>query len=155
MKKKIIHFIFLLILFVIYLLPSLLIKTDKTFYENLNNAFIPPLVFIIAWCTIYIIQSYLNVYLFTKRELLDKKELTKYNFFIVINYLSMIGFLTAFNIHNNLFASYIFTLICFLTTVIIFMQVLLLDKKKSFLMLPYIAWTIFASIYAILLYLKN
>lgn len=150
--KKILFF--LLGLFV-YFLPSLLFKSDTKFYESLKGTFIPNIVFIIVWAIIFIILSFINTYLFSNKESYNKKEFRTYFILMFINYVFIFLFPIGFFVLENLFLGYIFTLLTCVTAILLSMQVLLLNKKISLLYIPYILWTVFATVYSIMLYLKN
>ena len=150
--KKILFF--LLGLF-IYFLPSLLFRSDTKFYESLKGTFIPNIVFIIVWAIIFIILSFINTYLFSNKESYNKKEFRTYFILMFINYVFIFLFPLGFFILENLFLGYIFTLLTCVTAILLSMQVLLLNKKISLLYIPYILWTVFATVYSIMLYLKN
>ncbi|MBP3503654.1 MAG: tryptophan-rich sensory protein [Bacilli bacterium] len=150
--KKILFF--LLGLFV-YFLPSLLFRSDTKFYESLKGTFIPNIVFIIVWAIIFIILSFINTYLFSNKESYNKKEFRTYFILMFINYVFIFLFPLGFFVLENLFLGYIFTLLTCVTGILLSMQVLLLNKKISLLYIPYILWTVFATVYSIMLYLKN
>lgn len=150
--KKILFF--LLGLFV-YFLPSILFRSDTKFYESLKGTFIPNIVFIIVWAIIFIILSFINTYLFSNKESYNKKEFRTYFILMFINYVFIFLFPLGFFILENLFLGYIFTLLTCVTAILLSMQVLLLNKKISLLYIPYILWTVFATVYSIMLYLKN
>lgn len=150
--KKILFF--LLGLFV-YFLPSILFRSDTKFYESLKGTFIPNIVFIIIWTIIFIILSFINTYLFSNKESYNKKEFRTYFILMFINYVFIFLFPLGFFILENLFLGYIFTLLTCVTAILLSMQVLLLNKKISLLYIPYILWTVFATVYSIMLYLKN
>ncbi len=150
--KKILFF--LLGLFV-YFLPSILFRSDTKFYESLKGTFIPNIVFIIIWAIIFIILSFINTYLFSNKESYNKKEFRTYFILMFINYVFIFLFPIGFFVLENLFLGYIFTLLTCVTAILLSMQVLLLNKKISLLYIPYILWTVFATVYSIMLYLKN
>lgn len=150
--KKILFF--LLGLFV-YFLPSILFRSDTKFYESLKGTFIPNIVFIIIWTIIFIILSFINTYLFSNKESYNKKEFRTYFILMFINYVFIFLFPLGFFVLENLFLGYIFTLLTCVTAILLSMQVLLLNKKISLLYIPYILWTVFATVYSIMLYLKN
>ena len=150
--KKILFF--LLGLFV-YFLPSILFRSDTKFYESLKGTFIPNIVFIIVWAIIFIILSFINTYLFSNKESYNKKEFRSYFILMFINYVFIFLFPLGFFVLENLFLGYIFTLLTCVTAILLSMQVLLLNKKISLLYIPYILWTVFATVYSIMLYLKN
>ena len=139
----------------VYFLPSLLFRSDTKFYESLKGTFIPNIVFIIIWTIIFIILSFINTYLFSNKESYNKKEFRTYFILMFINYVFIFLFPLGFFVLENLFLGYIFTLLTCVTAILLSMQVLLLNKKISLLYIPYILWTVFATVYSIMLYLKN
>ncbi len=155
MNKKLKNILFFLLGLFVYFLPSLVFRTDTNFYKGLKGAFIPNIVFIIVWGIIFIILSFINTYLFSSRKDYNKKEFRTYFIIMFINYVFIFLFPLGFFVLENLFLGYIFTLLTCVTAILLSMQVLLLNKKISLLYIPYILWTIFATIYSIMLYLKN
>lgn len=145
---------FVLFLF-IYFLPSLIFRQDNNFYQNLEGNFVPPIVFVIVWSIIYLILAFINTYYLLNKDKFNQKELKHYAVLTIINYIFNFLFPLSFFVYHNLFLGYITTLLVCVTAILMAMQSLLLNKKITFLFLPYILWTIFATVYSILLYLKN
>jgi len=157
MKKllpKIVLFLFILL---IYFLPSFIFKTDTEYYNSLNGVKLPVIVFPIAWTLIYICMSIYIVLLinFVNSNTVNKKELRLLVFFLILNYLISSSFTYVFFTVHNLFASYIITLATFLTIVLVSLETLLINKKLTLLTIPYVIWSIIASVFAILIYLQN
>lgn len=157
MKKllpKIVLFLFILL---IYFLPSFIFKTDTEYYNSLNGVKLPVIVFPIVWTLIYICISIYIVLLinFVNKNNVNKKELRLLVFFLILNYLISSSFTYVFFTVHNLFASYIITLATFLTIVLVSLETLLINKKLTLLTIPYVIWSIIASVFAILIYLQN
>ncbi len=95
------------------------------------------------------------VCIFDKRKDYNKKDFTRVIIFLVINYVISFTFPYFFFIKQSLFLGYVTTLLSFLTITLTTIESLLLSKKTSFLLLPYVLWGIVASIFSILLYLNN
>ena len=155
MNKTLKKILFFLLGLFVYFLPSILFRSDTKFYESLKGTFIPNIVFIIVWAIIFIILSFINTYLFSNKESYNKKEFRTYFILMFINYVFIFLFPLGFFILENLFLGYIFTLLTCVTAILLSMQVLLLNKKISLLYIPYILWTVFATVYSIMLNLKN
>lgn len=155
MNKTLKNILFFLLGLFVYFLPSILFRSDTTFYESLKGAFVPNIVFIIIWTIIFIILSFINTYLFSNKKTYDKKEFRTYFILMFINYVFIFLFPLGFFVLENLFLGYIFTLLTCVTAILLSMQVLLLNKRITLLYIPYILWTIFATVYSIMLYLKN
>lgn len=157
MKKllpKIILFLFILL---IYFLPSLIFKTDTEYYNSLNGVKLPVIVFPIVWSFIYVCMSIYVVLLinYVNNNKVNNKELKLLVLFLVLNYIISGSFTYVFFTAHNLFLSYIITLVTFLTIVIVSLQTLLINKKLTLLTIPYVIWSIIASVFAILIYLQN
>lgn len=92
---------------------------------------------------------------FVNKNNVNKKELRLLVFFLILNYLISSSFTYVFFTVHNLFASYIITLATFLTIVLVSLETLLINKKLTLLTIPYVIWSIIASVFAILIYLQN
>lgn len=155
MNKKIKNILFFLLGLFVYFLPSFVFKTNTDFYNNLKGSFLPNIVFIIVWIIIFTILSFINTKLFSNRKKYNKKDFKTYFIIMFINYVFIFLFPLGFFVLENLFLGYVFTLLTCVTSILLSMQVLLLNKKITVLYIPYILWTTFATIYSIMLYLKN
>ena len=136
--------LFVLVVF-LYFLPSLIFRSDLEFYDSLEGPKLPSIVFPIVWSIIYVLMGIFVVSIFDKRKDYNKKDFTRVIIFLVINYV----------IKQSLFLGYVTTLLSFLTITLTTIESLLLSKKTSFLLLPYVLWGIVASVFSILLYLNN
>lgn len=156
MKKiKLPHILTFLSLLLIYFLPALFFKVDIDFYNSLNGFHLPPWVFMTMWSIIYLTMSiFITYYIFyfKKTKNSDYKRLF---FFIIINYLLQVAFVPIFFDLQNLFLSYIDALFVFVTILLITLESLVLNKKATLLLIPYLAWSIIASILSITFYLRN
>ncbi len=150
--KRIICF---LLIVGIYFLPSLIFRSDNEFYNSLNGPKLPMIVFPIVWTIIYILLSIHITYNFEKRKEYKKEDFNRWLVFLIINYVISASFSYFFFVKHNLFLGYITTLFSFLSITLACIESLLLNKKISLLLLPYVLWGIIASIFGILLYLNN
>ena len=155
MNKKLKNILFFILGLFVYFLPSIVFRTDTNNYNNLKGAFVPNIVFILVWAVLFAILSFINTFLFSNRKDYNKKEFRTYFIIMFINYIFIFLFPLGFFVLENLFLGYIFTLLTCVTAILLSMQVLLLNKKITLLYIPYILWTTFATIYSIILYLKN
>ena len=146
--------LFVLVVF-LYFLPSFLFKSDLEFYNSLEGPKLPSIVFPIVWSIIYVLMGIFVVCIFDKRKDYNKKDFTRVIIFLVINYVISFTFPYFFFIKQSLFLGYVTTLLSFLTITLTTIESLLLSKKTSFLLLPYVLWGIVASFFSILLYLNN
>lgn len=150
-RKVLIYILF----FVLYMLPSIMFKADKAFYSSLNNNFVPVLLFIIVWSIIFILVSYINTHYLFNITKYNRKDVIVYFVIASINYIFIYLFPLVFFEVKSLTLGYIVTLLTTVTYILLAMQSLLLNKKKSLIFLVPITWTIFASIYSIILFLSN
>ena len=147
-------FCFLLILG-LYFLPSLIFRTNTEFYNNLNGPKLPSIVFPIVWTVLYVLLALHIIINFENRRKYIKSDFVRWFVFLVINYIISSSFSYFFFVKQNLFLGYVVTLFTLLTISLTCIESLLLCKKSSILLLPYILWGIIASIFGILLYLNN
>ncbi len=147
-------FCFLLILG-LYFLPSLIFRTNTEFYNNLNGPKLPSIVFPIVWTVLYVLLALHIIINFENRREYNKSDFLRWFVFLVINYIISSSFSYFFFVKQNLFLGYVVTLFTLLTISLTCIESLLLCKKSSILLLPYILWGIIASIFGILLYLNN
>lgn len=143
--------LFILILF-LYFLPSLLFRTDRNFYYSLNRPFYSPkpIVFFICWTILYVIFSYILTKKITEKSL-SKESVIAFS----INYFVSFFYNYAFFIKHNLFLSFAITLLSFLSGILIFITLLKQNRYNSFLVTPYLLWTLFASILMANIYIIN
>lgn len=151
--RNIITFLSFLIL---YFLPSILFPIDKEFYEGLKGFKLPPIVFGIVWTLIYICLSFFITYhIYKDKSGTEKESYKRLIAFLILNYLFMFLYTLVFFKFHNLFLGYIMCLFTFLTILLSMMEAALIEKKSSLLLLPYVLWSLFASVLSIILYLQN
>ena len=155
MKKNYLKIIFFISVLFFYYLPSFLFPIDQEFYNSLNGPKLPPWAFILAWSIIYVTMSFFAThYVFYPK---DKRnaETKRIFIFLIVNYVVQTLYLPAFNVWHNLFASYVLVLFTFVSILIVALESLLVNKKITLLTIPYILWSIVASVISILIYLQN
>lgn len=150
--KRIFSFLLLLGL---YFLPSIIFRTNTDFYNNLNGPKLPSIVFPIVWTILYILLSIHIIINFENRKKYSKSDFLRWFTFLIINYVISSSFSYFFFVKQSLFLGYVVTLFTLLSITLTCIESLLLCKKSSILLLPYILWGIIASIFGILLYLNN
>ena len=150
--KKILFFGIILFL---YYLPSIIFTPIREYSENLNGPKLPEIVFIIAWSVIYICMSIFTThYVFLKKEN-KNADVKRIYVFLVLNYIAQSLYLPVMFYLKNLFFAYILVLITFVTILIVALESLLVNKKITLLTLPYVIWSVVASVISILIYLQN
>ena len=156
MKK--INLTFIISFFVsllLYIVPGFIFKIDQDYYNSLKGPHLPSLVFIIVWSIIYILMSLFNAYYITLYKKDKNKDLWRLFLFVLINYIFNILYIPFFFILKDLFLSYIICLFIFVTIIFVALESLVFNKKITFLTIPYIIWSAFASVLSILFYLQN
>ncbi|MDE7162167.1 MAG: tryptophan-rich sensory protein [Anaeroplasmataceae bacterium] len=136
----------------LYFIPALLFKSDPAFYKALPKpAYAPPAVlFGIAWPILYALFSlYLAIHIVNKSL---SKELLIY---FVINYIISFFFNKVFFIDKNLFLSFAVTFCSFITGLFIFITTFKKSKKEFLWFLPYLLWTLYATVLMVHIYLIN
>lgn len=150
--KKIL--VFGVILF-LYYLPSIIFPPIPEYYQSLSGPKLPNISFIIAWTIIYITMSIFTThYLFLDKEKVNA-DVKRIYVFLVINYIAQAVYLPLMFYVKNLFFAYISVLITLVTILIIALESLIVNKKITLLTLPYILWSVIASVISILVYLQN
>ena len=150
--KKILFFGIILFL---YNLPSIIFPPIREYSESLNGPKLPEIAFIIAWSIIYICMSIFTThYVFLNKENINA-DVKRIYVFLVINYVAQGLYLPVMFYLKNLFFAYILVLITFITILITTLESLLVNKKITLLTLPYVIWSVVASVISILIYLQN
>lgn len=140
------------VLLLLYFIPALLFKSDPPYYESLvKPSYAPPaLLFGLAWPILYVIFSF---YLAIK---IERKELSKEMLlYFIMNYIISFFFNKVFFIDHNLFLSFAVTFASFITGLFIFITSFKQNKWEFLAILPYLLWTLFATILMIHIYLLN
>jgi len=134
--------IFIIVLF-IYFIPGLIFKTDIDYYNSLNKPiYAPPsLLFGIMWPILFILLSILIT-----KKIINKEYRFDNVVYLIINYLMIFFFNKVFFIDKNLLFTSIDTIFTFITATLIFISVYKDSKKESLLIIPYVIWTLYASI---------
>lgn len=136
----------------IYFIPSLLFKADPSYYTSLKlPSYAPPaLLFGIAWPILYVIFS-----LYIAIKLVNQNLPKEMIVYFMINYIISFFFNKVFFVDHNLFLTFVVTFCCFLTGLFLFITSLKKNKKEFLAFLPYLLWTLFASILMAHIYLIN
>ena len=93
-------------------------------------------------------------YVFLNKENINA-DVKRIYVFLVINYVAQGLYLPVMFYLKNLFFAYILVLITFITILITALESLLVNKKITLLTLPYVIWSVVASVISILIYLQN
>lgn len=149
MLKKIRNFI--LILFPWFL--SNLICRNYNYYSTINlpSFAIPNYLFKFIWIIIYILIS-ISIYKILNTFFINPKEYKKTVFY---NYLFNQLFIIIFFCFKNNFLAFIDVSLTFLTSLFLYYETKEINKKASFLLIPYVLFLIYALILSIWIYFIN
>lgn len=139
--KKIFKFIIILLL---WFLPSIIIKSNTSFYKNINlPKFAPPtIVFPIVWSILYVLIS-ISIYR-------NKDKTLDYYKSLIINYFSNQIFTFLFFNLQSPFLALIDTVIVLISSLFLYV-----NSNKDKLLIPYIIWNVFATILISSIYFMN
>ncbi len=140
------------ILLFLYFVPALLYKSDVEYYNSLNKPFFAPpaALFGIAWPILYVLFS-----LYLAFKIADKTITSEVIFYFVVNYAISFFFNKVFFLDKNLFLSFVVTFTSCITGIFAFISTFKLGKKGFWFILPYIIWTVYASVLMANIYLTN
>lgn len=142
--KKIIKFLFILLPWFI----STLTPVDKSYYLSLNLPFFapPPFFFAIIWTILYILIA---TTIYQKIDM--KKDIqAPYKYTLIINYIANQSFQPLFFLLKNNFLSFVSCIITFLSSLFLYKE-----SQNNKLLIPYILFSLFATILSLTIYLMN
>ncbi len=146
-----------IILFVVCLLPwflSSIFISDTSFYETLNLPFfaLPSFAYGIVWSILYILIAISIYKIYSNNNFKDIKE---YNIALLSNYIfNQLYTFLLFNL-NNLFLSFVDSLIILITSINLYTETKKLDESASKFLIPYVIFNVFATILSITIYFMN
>ena len=131
--------------YLLFLLPwfisSILFRVDKNYYLSLRLPFFAPspVIFAIVWPILYILIAY-SIYKTYK----DRNNI--YTISLIFNYIFNQLYTFFFFVLKNNFLGLIDSIIVLVTSIVLFIEIKKIDKNKSYFLIPYILWNIFAFI---------
>lgn len=140
--------------YLLFLLPwfisSILFRVDKNYYLSLRLPFFAPspIIFAIVWPILYILIAY-SIYKTYK----DKNNI--YTISLIFNYIFNQLYTFFFFVLKNNFLGLIDSIIVLVTSIVLFIEIKKIDKNKSYFLIPYILWNIFAFILSISIIMLN
>lgn len=149
--KKVIHF---LICFLPWLISGIVFKFDSVYYNMLNipGFALPPKIISIIWVIIYILVA-ISIYLVSKNKNVLKES--DYFYVLVTNYLANQLFLYGFFNLKSPFFGFILTTITFVSSIFLFLETKKLENKASYLLIPYIIYSLYAFVLSLVVYIIN
>ena len=140
--------------YLLFLLPwfisSILFRVDKNYYLSLRLPFFAPspVIFAIVWPILYILIAY-SIYKTYK----DRNNV--YTISLIFNYIFNQLYTFFFFVLKNNFLGLIDSIIVLVTSIVLFIEIKKIDKNKSYFLIPYILWNIFAFILSISIIILN
>lgn len=141
-----------LICLVLYFLPAFLFKSDPAYYESLHKPiYAPPaLLFGIAWPILYVLFSLYLAIKIANKDL--SKEMLLY---FIMNYAISFFFNKVFFVDKKLFLAFAVTFCSFISGLFIFLTTFKTSKNEFLIFIPYLLWTLFATILMTHIYFLN
>lgn len=152
MKKIWKGFALFLLFLALYFIPALLFPAKPEYYQSLNQPFYAPpaAVFGIIWPILYGIFSIILAEKLVNRSL--TKEQTLY---FIANYGISFFFNKVFFIDHSLFLSFVVTFSSLITGILIWISLGKNNKAEALALLPYLIWTLYASVLMAHIYFIN
>lgn len=136
----------------LYFLPFLIFGIDLEFYNSLKKINIPPLVFSIVWTIIYLCMTF---FIFWHLKIENSQKRKVFWIYLILNYLIESSYLPVFFSYHNLFLSFVVCLLTFVSIVLVAIESFSIKKESVILLIPYLLWSAFASVLAMLIYIWN
>ena len=140
--------------YILFLLPwflsSILSSSKYNYYNSLTVPFFAPpkIIFPIVWFVLFILIAYTVYKVYPMSDKAYKKAL-------FINYLSNQLFTILFFNLENLFLSFVDTVIVFMSSLYLYEATYNYDKAVSKYLIPYIIWNLFALILSLTITVMN
>ena len=144
------NFLKYLLFLIPWFISSLVIKIDTSYYNNLNLPFfaLPSFLFPIVWSILYIIIA---AYIFSTYDKYNKEYLK----YLIINFIANQLYTYLFFSLKNNFLAVIDILIVLYSGVKLYNITKFNYKKPSYLIIPYIVFSIYALILSIFILFLN
>ena len=144
--------------FIIILLPwflSSLIPIDKEFYNSLTLPFFTPpqMAYGIIWSIIYIGISVSSYQILNTYKIKDIPKSYKYT--LLLNYIANQSFQPLFFLLKSPFLGFVSCILTFITSLFLYKETKDLKEKSAKYLIPYILFSLFATILSLSIYLLN
>ncbi len=154
MKNKLNIVLKFLLILLPWLISGIIFPYNKDFYEALNipSFALPGKVIGITWLILYILIS-ISIYMVSKNtNILKNKD---YFYILITNYLGNQLFSFAFFYLMSPFLAFVMAAITFISTVFLFIETKKINKRASYYLIPYIAFSAYALIVSLSVYVMN
>ena len=144
--------------FIIILLPwflSSLIPIDKEFYNSLTLPFFTPpqMAYGIIWPIIYI---FISISIYQILNTYKIKDIPKsYKYTLLLNYIANQSFQPLSFLLKSPFLGFVSCILTFITSLFLYKETKDLKEKSAKYLIPYILFSLFATILSLSIYLLN
>ncbi len=146
--------IILVVIFALFLIPSFLYSNNNEFYQEIQRPFFSPpsWVFGVVWTSIYFLIALATTIIATTDT--DESK-CKYYIILAINYFLIQSFTPVFFGMESLYGGFIITTLTALASIFLYVSAKKISKPASWLLIPYVLWTMFATVLAGTIYMIN
>lgn len=145
------NFIKFILIYFLWFLSSCFLNEQNLYQTLILPNWAPkPYIFGVIWPILYFLIT-LSIILTTNKNNTSKN----YYISLTINYFLNQFFSIIFFNYQNLFLSFVCCLFVFISSIYLFNETYNINKKASILLLPYIIWTLLATILSLSIYLLN
>ncbi|MDF2700207.1 MAG: ytaB [Haloplasmataceae bacterium] len=139
--KKVLLFLLILAL---YIIPSIFAPFDEEWYQSLNKPVITPpnQVFSIVWTIIFVLIALSATFTLTTEKEINKRP---YLTILTINYLLIQLYSYLQFTVKNLELAFFDTILVFFTSLLLYTITRRINQKASYLLIPLLVWTFFAT----------
>jgi len=143
------------IIFIIYLLPSFIFDYNYDYYNAINlPLFSPsPQFFKIVWTILYFLISISVASMIITNP--PSARTRSYYYMVIMNYLLNQSFSFVFFNMQDLFFAFAVAVFTFITALYMYSYAYELNVKASTLLIPYVVWTLLASMLALNIFVIN
>ena len=154
LKDKLKTILRFLLILLPWLISGILFPYNKDFYETLRipSIALPGKAIGITWLVLYILISISISIISKKTNILKNKD---YLYVLITNYLANQLFSFTFFYLMSPFLSFIMTSITFISSIFLFIETKVINKKASYYLIPYIFFTSYALIVSLSVYIMN
>ena len=140
--------------FVPWLLSGFIFSSNFGYYKDINKPFfaLPSQFFSIVWFTLYFLIAISITILVCNNYIKYEKD---YKSSLIFNYIFNQLYTFFFFVLKNNFLGLIDSIIVLITSIVLFIEIKKIDKNKSYFLIPYILWNIFAFILSISIIILN
>lgn len=148
-----------IITFILFLLPwflsSILFRINYSYYNSLNIPRITPpnSIITIIWIIIYICIAISITIIYTNYK--NNKNIDNYYKLLVTNYILNQLFIFSFFTLKSTLLAFLNAFAVLISTIWLYTETKVIDKKASLFLLPYLIWSLFATLLSISIYLFN